>query len=220
MSVEISNIQNEVLRLAAVVADLNDNTANSGKLDQKELPVFIREAVKSDCNMAEIIEVCNQVGVEHATDDVKASMEKLNQLQKLEKELEYQNNILKNENYKIKKIKQQAHNSYSKEELITTSTSVGGFIIGGLICALIGALSGAKFRISNEEKAIQAMTGLVGGGLGGFMIGDRIGDRIVQHLWPEEPNAGSIDDYEDHARSIYQNVEKLKNQMKEIENSL
>lgn len=207
MSVEISNIQNEVLRHAAEVADLNDNTANSGKLDQKELSVFIREAVKTDCNMADIRAVCDQVGVEHATDEVKASMEKLNQLQKLEKELEYQNDILKKRNDEIKKLEQKDRKRENKNLWISLGSFVGGAATG----ALIGAGIGSAFA------GFGALPGaFVGGLLGGFFTS--MGISNVFH--DKNTESETIYNYETKARTIKEKVNELENQMKKIENSL
>lgn len=206
MSVEISNIQNEVLRHAAEVADLNDNTANSGKLDQKELSVFIREAVKSDCNMDDIRAVCDQVGVEHATDDVKASMEKLNQLQKLEKELEYQNNILKKRNDEIKKLEQEDDDRITKNEWITLGSLAGGVAAG----ALCGAGVGSAFA------GFGAFPGAIVGGILGALGGLGIGNQFTDN----KSNFNTICDYEEQARPIEEKVYELKAQMKEIENEL
>ena len=206
MSVEISNIQNEVLRHAAEVADLNDNTANSGKLDQKELSVFIREAVKSDCNMDEIRAVCEQVGVEHVTDDVKVSMEKLNQLQKLEKELEYQNNILKKRNDEIKELEQQDKNRINKNGWIGVGSMVGGAAVGALAGAGIGSAFGGIGAFPG------AMVGFILGGLGGVKVGNLFSDR--------ESNYDTRINYERQARPIEQKVNELKAQMEQIENNL
>ena len=192
MTVEIAKIQNETLRHAAEVADLNDNTANSGKLDQKELSVFIREAVKTDCNMAEIKEVCNQVGVEHATDDVKASMEKLNQLQKLEKELQYQNNILKKRNDEIDSIE-------TKDKLIVGGSMTAGSIVGAAgICALAGAVALPLLLIG----------GAVGCGVG-YLVGKAISS--------EDNEARN---YKEQARPIENKDNELKKQIQEIKESL
>ena len=192
MTVEIAKIQNETLRHAAEVADLNDNTANSGKLDQKELSLFIREAVKTGCNMAEIKEVCNQVGVEHATDDVKASMEKLNQLQKLEKELQYQNNILKKRNDEIDSIE-------TKDNLIVGgSMTVGGIVGAAGLCALAGAVTWPLVIIG-------AAVGCGAGYLAGNVISS-------------EDNKAR--DYKEQAIPIKDKVNELKKQMQEIKNTL
>ena len=191
-SLEIANIQNEVLRHAAEVADLNDNTTNSGKLDQKELSVFIREAVKSDCNMAEITEVCNQVGVEHATDDVKTSMKKLNQLQKLEKELEYQNNILKKRYDEIDSIETK-HNL-----IVGGSATIGGIVGAAGLCLLASTVSLPAVLIG----------GIVGGAIG-LLVGDAISSEDVKAR-----------DYKSQASPIEDKVYELERQMQEIENSL
>ena len=206
MSVEISSIQNEVLRHAAEVADLNDNSANSGKLDQKELSVFIREAVKSDCNMAEIAEVCNQVGVEHATDNIKASMEKLNQLQKLEKELEYQNNILKRRNDEIKNLEQEDDDRRNKNWWITLGSLAGG--------AAAGALGGAG--VGSAFAGFGAIPGAIVGGLLGALGGLGIRNQFTDN----KSNYKTIHNYEEQARPIEQKVNELENQMEEIENNL
>lgn len=206
MSVEISNIQNEVLRHAAEVADLNDNTANSGKLDQKELSVFIREAVKSDCNMDDIRAVCDQVGVEHATDDVKASMEKLNQLQKLEKELEYQNNILKKRNDEIENLEQEDSDRGTKNKWILWGSFGGGIAVG----AALGASIGSAFA------GVGAFPGAIVGGIVGAMGGLGIGSKFNDG----KSNYRTIHDYKKQARPIEQKVNELKAQMKEIENEL
>ena len=206
MSVEISNIQNEVLRHAAEVADLNDNTANSGKLDQKELSVFIREAVKSDCNMDDIRAVCDQVGVEHATDDVKASLEKLNQLQKLEKELEYQNNILKKRTDEIEKLEQEDSDRETKNNWISVGSLAGGIAAG----ALGGAAVGSAFAGFGAFPG--AIIGGILGALGGLGIGNQFNDN--------KSNYYTICAYEEQARPIEEKVYELKAQMKEIENEL
>ena len=206
MTVEIAKIQNETLRHAAEVADLNDNTANSGKLDQKELSVFIREAVKTDCNMAEIKEVCNQVGVEHATDDIKASMEKLNQLQKLEKELQYQNNILKKRKNEIKNLEQQDDNRRSKNGWITFGSMAGGVVSG----AIAGAAVGSAFA------GVGAMPGAFIGGFVGMIGGLGLGSKFLD----SESNYTERREYKEQARPIKNKVNELKKQMQEIEYSL
>ena len=125
-SLEIANIQNVVLKHAAKVADLNGNTAFNGKLDSGELTVFIREAVKSGCNPAEITGVCNQVGVE--TDDVKTSMEKLNELQELREKIDHTLDILMER---------------SKEGIKTDALYLGTCIaIGSIVVAALSGLIG------------------------------------------------------------------------------
>lgn len=77
-SLDISSIKDTTLKDTAVYADSNDDK----KLDQRELSLFIRAAVDNNCDKNAIAEVCNQVGIEHASDDVKVMIEKHNQRQK------------------------------------------------------------------------------------------------------------------------------------------
>lgn len=157
---DISRIKDAALRHAAENADLNDTTANLGKLDQCELSVFIKEAVKNNCDLDAIEELCNQIGVEHATDEVKASMEKLSQLQKLEKELEYYNNIIEKRDKEINKLDGKiASNLGTALSFYAGSVAVGagaGAAIGSTFAG-VGAAPG---------MFIGAAIGIAGGILG------------------------------------------------------
>lgn len=209
MTVEISNIKNAELRHAAEVADLNDNTANSGKLDQKELSVFIKEAVNTNCDKASIAEICNQVGVEHADDDVKASMEKLNQLQKLEKELKYQKSILNKRDNEIKKLEKEDDSKNSKSKWVTFGSLAGGVAAG----AAAGAAIGAAFA------GVGAAPGAFLGGLVGAFGGLYTGVQINNHYFSGS-NYHKIRDYEQQARPIENKISELESQMKEVQESL
>lgn len=206
MTVDISSISDATLRHAAEVADLNDNTANSGKLDQKELSVFIKEAVNSNCNKDAIAEVCNLVGVEHASDDVKASMEKLNQLQKLEKELKYQNNILEKRNDEIKKLKQEDDANSRNNNL----KFFGGFVGGAAAGAAAGAAVGSAF----------AGVGAIAGGIVGGLIGALGGAYVGTKLQDYSSNYKERREFNEQKRPIENKVNELKAQMQEIQKSL
>ena len=209
MPVEISNIKNTELRHAAEVADLNDNTANSGKLDPKELSLFIKEAVNSNCDKAAIAEICNQVGVEHAEDEVKASMEKLNQLQKLEKELKYQKSILKKRNDEIKKLKNEDDSKYSK----VSWCRMGGFVGGAAAGAAVGASVGSAF--AGVGAVPGAMIGGILGAFGGLFTGGKIADNFFSGS-----NSSKINDYEEQARPIEEKISELESQMIEVQETL
>ncbi len=160
--IDISKIKDATLRHSAEAADLNDTTANLGKLDQCELSVFIKEAVKNNCDLDAIEELCNQIGLEHATDDVKASMEKLSQLQKLEKELEYYNNIIEKRDKEINKL---------DSKITATTASTIGFYAGSVAAgAAAGAAIGSTFAGVGAAPGmlVGALVGAVGGltGLG------------------------------------------------------
>lgn len=185
MSVEISSIENAALRHAAEVADLNDDTANSGKLDQKELLVFIREAVNANCSKDEIAELCNQVGLEHAADDVLASMQKLNQLQKLEKELEYQRDILNKRDDEITKLTR-------KDNAKSLGTIGGSAAIGGIIGCAVGGPAG----------------GLIGS-FAGFLVG-----AVINHMTGDDSQQISEFEYqktpiEDKVRELSAQMEEI-----------
>ena len=209
MTVEISSINNEELRHAAEVADLNDNTANSGKLDEKELSVFIREAVNSGCDKAAIADICNQVGIEHADDKVKASMEKLNQLQKLEKELKYQQTVLEKRNDEIEELEKEDDSRMKK----SVWTTIGCFAGGAASGAAIGAGVGSMFAGAG------ALPGAI---IGGFIgaCGGLYGSNLINHHYFSDSNYDKIDDYKNQARPIEDKVFELEQQMKGIQNSL
>ena len=207
MTVEISSIKDEVLRHAAEVADLNDNTANSGKLDEKELSVFIREAVNTGCDKAAVADICNQVGVEHADDTVKASMEKLNQLQKLEKELKYQQAVLEKRNDEIEKLEKEDDSRVTKSQWISVGCLAAGVASG----AAIGAGVGSMFA------GFGAFPGAIIGGLIGA-FGGMYGNHLIND--DSQSNFGKIQDYKDQAKPIEYKISDLEAQMKEIQNSL
>ena len=207
MTVEISSIKNTELRHAAEVADLNDNTANSGKLDQNELSVFIKEAVNTNCDKAAIAEICNQVGVEHASDEVKASMEKLNQLQKLEKELKYQKSILDKRNNEIEKLEKEDDSNSKKSNWISVGCLAGGVAAG----AAIGAAVGSAFA------GFGAVPGAVIGGIVGAFGGMFTDSKINDH---RSSNYEKINDYEEQARPIEKKISELESQMAQVKDSL
>ncbi len=206
MTLEIANIKDANLKRAAEIADSSDNTANQGKLDQKELSVFIREAVNSGCDKNAIAELCNQVGVEQATDGVKNSMEKLNQLQKLEEELKIQSGIIKKRNDEIKKLeKEDSSRVYSdiKKEL--------GFGFAG---AAVGGVTGAL--ISSTLLLVGSFPGAFIGGLLGVMGGFMTSRGLVD----KKSNSAAIEGFENQVNLAELKVGELKAKMQEIQKSL
>ena len=203
---DISSIKDATLRNAAEAADINDNTANRGKLDQRELSVFIKEAVNSNCDKAAIAKLCNQVGVEHASDEVKASMEKLNQLQKLEKMLKEQMNILKkkhNERYEL-----QEKNEDIKSCNILKSTVTYGAYFGA------GALAGAKVG------AIFGVTGVVIGAILGGGIGLCVAPQADLAFNPKRNYTGKIIEKDKQIEQVHNKVHELESKIEEVQKSL
>lgn len=206
MTIEIANIKDANLKHAAELADSTDNTANKGKLDQKELSVFIREAVNSGCDKNAIVELCNQVGVEQANDDVKNSMEKLNQLQKLEKELKIQSGILKKRNDEIRKLE--------KEDSSRVHSDIKKELACGFAGAAIGGVTGAL--ISSALLLVGSFPGAFIGGLLGVMGGFMTSRRLVD----KKSNSAAIKDFENQVNLTEVKVDELKAKMQEIQKSL
>lgn len=193
-SLDISSIKDTTLKNIAVYADSNADK----KLDQRELSLFVRKAVNSNCDKNAIAEVCNQVGIEHASDELKATMEKLNQLQKLEKMIKEQENIIKQNNKELAEIYKSEDNKSTRNKVIKTAC-YGSSIAGA-------AFAGAKFG------SLFGVQGAVIGAIVGIGMGVLIGDSAADTFAPKTHGFVTDDRYEQ--------LEQAKNKINELESKM
>ena len=67
MTLQISTITDKNIRKAAQEADSQGTRAFNGILDKEEVSLFIKYAKNMNCNMTEVINIANRIGVDKNT---------------------------------------------------------------------------------------------------------------------------------------------------------
>jgi len=210
---EIKNLTNEDLKIAAQKSDLNFNN----KIDSEELSVFITNAKRSGCEIQAILDIADSFGVmqNDRMVDEKTKIAQLKEIETLEKEIQTKKAELEERKYNYDRKKPyKEHNS---------SASIAGILPGAAIGAIAGAKAGTLLAgavastvvgtvVAPAIPFVCAFVGCVAGAFGGgYLAGTAIPTAVSEEYQNEKDIAN---DYNNDV------VEPLEKHIKELEKEL
>ena len=125
MTLQISTITDKNIRKAAQEADSQGTRAFNGILDKEEVSLFIKYAKNMNCNMTEVMNIANRIGVDKNT---QSTINRETQITNLKDKINNKKQLLQSKMKEYENIKQKP----------TTAQYVGR-TVGGAATAVLGA---------------------------------------------------------------------------------
>jgi len=166
MGITIANIKDANLKRAAQEADSQGQSAYNGILDKSEVSLFLTKAKEFGCSSSEALEIAKSIGFDKQTAQTVNKMQKLEQINKLEKTIAAKKALLKEKTDKYYAIKDKP-----------TTAQKAGRVIGAAATEAIG-VGGVLMGTSGPVGWAVAAVAATCCWLVGYLYGDWIGSQI------------------------------------------